>query len=88
MILNAMTDSKAQRKPRGMSVSKRGNNYHAYYDEFLTLMERAFEVLNPEAFRNLEDKIKAEIACHRAEEAMTKPQRMYAPGATPTTKGR
>lgn len=35
------------------------------FNEWLTLMERAYEILNKKEFRELENKIKAEIAYHR-----------------------
>jgi hypothetical protein len=35
------------------------------FDEWLTLMEKAYEVLSKEGFRLLEDKIKGEIAYSR-----------------------
>lgn len=35
------------------------------FDEWLTLMEKAHELLTKEEFRKLEDQIKTEIAFHR-----------------------
>lgn len=39
-----------------------------FFDKWLTLMERAYEELTPEQFRELEEKIKKEIR-HRRREA-------------------
>lgn len=37
----------------------------AFFNEWLTLMEQAYETLSKEDFRKLEDKIIAEIDFHR-----------------------
>lgn len=46
-------------------MDRKSQKFSSFFDEWLSLMDHAWSVLTPEAFKSLEDKIIAEIEYHR-----------------------
>jgi hypothetical protein len=56
-----------------------------FFNDWLTLMETAFSTLTKEEFRELEEKIKKEIAFHRSRKRPKNTPRMFSQNSSRTS---